>query len=153
MILAMAWCMPSDCKVAVDAAERRSSEPEAGGKGGGKGGSSSRPSKGGGKGSKGSKGQGKGSARGGQPRGTPQRPKPSQADPTGLVTTLAALTQVQPLLQSLGFFGAAPQRTTRPKTQPGGKPAGEAEQPAKGASPRIQTGASPSAIPMGSPRW
>ncbi len=132
MILAMAWCMPSDCKVAVDAAERRSSESEAGGKGGGKGGSSSRPSKGGGKGSKGSKGQSKGAGRGGQPRGPPTRTKPAQADPLGIVATFAALKQMQPMLQSLGFGGTAPQRP-RPKTQPGGKSAGEAEQPKKKA--------------------
>ena len=37
-----------------------------------------------------------------------------------MVATLEALKQVQPLLQSLGLGGAAPQRTARPKTQPGG---------------------------------
>ena len=87
---------------------------------------------GGGKGNKGSKGQSKGAERGGQPRGPPTRTKPKQADPLGIVATFAALKQMQPLLQILGFGGTAPQRP-RPKTQPGGNSAGEAEQLKKNA--------------------
>ena len=129
----MAWSMPQDCMVAVAAADRRAAAPDGGGKGrGGSVGSSSRPSKGKGKSDKSSKGLGKGAERGGKSRAPPTRTKPAQADPLGIVATFAALKQMQPMLQSLGFGSAGSQRT-RPKTQPGGKPAGEAEEPRKRA--------------------
>ena len=119
--------------MAVAAADRRAAAPDGGGKGrGGSVGSSSRPSKGKGKSDKSSKGLGKGAERGGKSRAPPTRTKPAQADPLGIVATFAALKQMQPMLQSLGLGSAGSQRT-RPKTQPGGKPAGEAEEPRKRA--------------------
>ena len=117
--------------MAAAAAERRAAAADGCGvKRGGDAASSSRPSKGKGKGDKGSKGQGKGAGRSGQSRTPPARAKPSQADPLGIVATFAALKQMQPMLQSLGFGGAGSQRS-RPKPQPGGKAAGEPEEQKK----------------------
>ncbi len=117
--------------MAASAADRRAAAADGGGKKrGGDAASSSRPAKGKGKGDKGSKGQTKGAGRSGQSRTPPARAKPSQADPLGIVATFAALKQMQPMLQSLGFGGAGSPRS-RPKSQPVGKAAGEPEEQKK----------------------